>query len=79
MFTLVQYRNMYNAAIEQYVVDTPMDIETLPTDGAAGSKAFVIENSTYYMLNHEKKWIKVKLSSGQNDSTEEVIYEGGVI
>ena len=67
----------------EYIVDVQADIANLPTDVNPGSKAFVIADSTYYMLNHQHKWIKVNLAngsgggSGSDPSVEEIIYDGG--
>ena len=83
MYTLISHRGIYNQAIRKYIVDSEIDISTLPTDAPVGSECFVIENSVTYMLNHQKQWIKVNLSSGGNsgggDVGDEVVYEGGVI
>ena len=85
MYSLISHRGIYNEAIRQYIVDFETDIAEVPTDAPAGSKCFVIENSTTYMLNHQKQWIKVNLSSGNGGGggttpdKEEIIYEGGVL
>jgi hypothetical protein len=85
MYSLISRKGIYNKALQEYIVDFETDIAEVPTDAAAGSKCFVIENSTTYMLNHQKQWIKVNLSSGNNGGGgntpggEEVIYEGGII
>lgn len=87
MYSLISNRGIYNIALKEYIVDFETDIVEVPTDAPAGSKCFVIENSVTYMLNHQKKWVKVNLPSGGGGSTpggdtpsgEEVIYEGGVI
>lgn len=83
MYSLISHRGIYNEAVKKYIVDFETDISTVPTDAPAGSECFVIENSVTYMLNHQKQWIKIKLSSGGgasgDDTDDEVIYEGGVI
>lgn len=89
MYSLISHRGIYNIALKEYIVDSENDIQEVPTDAPAGSTCFVIENSVTYMLNHQKQWIKVNLSSGGGgnsggggdtpDSEEVVIYEGGVI
>ena len=87
MYSLISNRGIYNIALKEYIVDFETDIVEVPTDAPAGSKCFVIENSVTYMLNHQKKWVKVNLPSSSGGSTpggdtpsgEEVIYEGGVI
>lgn len=86
MYSLVSHRGVYNIALKEYIVDFETDMHEVPTDAPVGSKCFVIENSTTYMLNHRKQWIKVNLSSGGNNGNggnipegEEVVYEGGVV
>ena len=88
MYSLISNRGIYNIALKEYVVDFETDVSTVPTDAPAGSTCFVIDNSTTYMLNHQKKWVKVNLPSGGGNSGggggnppsgEEVVYEGGVI
>ena len=84
MYSLISNRGIYNIALKQYIVDFETDIAEVPTDGPAGSKCFVIDNSVTYMLNHQKKWIKVNLPSGgggggDTPDSSEVIYEGGTI
>jgi hypothetical protein len=89
MYSLVSHRGIYNIALKEYIVDFETDINEVPTDAPAGSRCFVIENSVTYMLNHQKQWIKVNLSSGSgvggntggggNTGSDEVIYEGGAI
>ena len=50
--------------IKHYVVDTEAEAIMLPTSDHPGSTAFVIENSSTYMLNNTKQWKKVFLNSG---------------
>lgn len=70
---------------KKFIVDLVSDVNTLPTKGIPpGSTAFVIENSTSYMLNNQRRWIKVNLSNGSGGSSggggyDEVIYDGGVL
>lgn len=45
--------------IVEYVVDTEADLATLPTNVAMGSTALVIANTTVYMLNSKKEWVKM--------------------
>jgi hypothetical protein len=89
MYSLISNRGIYNIALKEYIVDFETDIVEVPTDAPAGSKCFVIDNSVTYMLNHQKRWVKVNLPSnsggggnipgGDTPSVDEVIYEGGVI
>ncbi len=69
-----------NYGVKHYYADTYADIAQIPlNDTMPGSTAFVIDTSTYYMLNSEKRWISVNLSSGggSGPSSNNVIYEGG--
>ena len=77
MFTILSNSGKPADYITEYLLDTAADVANLPTSGAPGSKAFVIADSTYYMLNHAKTWVKVNLASG-NSSGGEIIYDGGV-
>ena len=83
MFSLFSNSGKRAYYTHEYIVDTPSDIANLPTDVKPGSKAFVISDSTYYMMNHQKQWIKVNLGNtggggGSDDPTvDEIIYEGG--
>jgi hypothetical protein len=52
MFSLFSNSGKRASYTHEYIVDTPSDIANLPTDVKPGSKAFVISNSTYYMMNH---------------------------
>lgn len=86
MYSISANRNKIAYDIKKFIVDFTSDIPDLPTDCAPGSQAFVIENSTKYMLNNNKNWVKVNVSSGSGssgggsgDTTLDVIYDGGVI
>lgn len=88
MYSLISHRGIYNEAIRKYIVDYEYNIADVPTDAPAGSECFVIENSATYMLNHQKQWVKVYLSSGygpgsstpdDTDPDKHIVYEGGVI
>lgn len=71
--------------IKHYNVDTKAELDKFPLEEEVmGTTAFVIENSKYYMLNGQKKWIEIQpygtgSSSGGGSDTpsDEVIYEGG--
>lgn len=59
MFRLLANQNTFVYDYQEFVCDTPDDIEKLPKDCAAGSHAFVIETSDVYMLNSQKEWKKL--------------------
>lgn len=53
MYTINSNSGKISHGTKKYIVDTASDILELPTnDAAPGSLAFVIDTSTYYMLNH---------------------------
>lgn len=90
MYSLISHRGIYNEAIKKYIIDYEIDIIDVPTDAPAGSECFVIENSSEYMLNHQKQWVKIVAPSGGGINIpggpggnipegEDIIYEGGVI
>lgn len=68
-----------NYGIKHYYADTYADILSIPLeDTAIGSTVFVIDTSTYYMLNSEKRWVSVNLGSSNSEGTTgHVVYEGG--
>lgn len=67
---------------KKYIVDLESDISSLPTHGIPpGSIAFVIEKSIHYMLNNQRRWVKVELSTGGSggETPDEIIYDGGLL
>lgn len=73
-------------AVKKFVIDTFNEIYDIDTSQISpGSTAFVIADSTTYMLNNKLNWIKVNLSSGSGSggggggTSGEIIYEGGEI
>lgn len=88
MYTINSNSGKVAHGIKKYIVDTANDILELPTkDAAPGSLAFVIDNSNYYMLNHQGQWKKVNLGAGSGtggggdtpDMPEDIIYDGGLV
>lgn len=82
--------------IKHYNLDTEADLEKLPTrNEKMGCTAFVIETSTYYMLDSSYKWIEITpfgkavIEGGDggggdiivppDDSDDDIIYDGGII
>ena len=81
--------------IRHYNLDTEEDLKRLQKSKkmTMGCTCFIIENSKYYMLNGEQKWIEItpfgKMISSEGgdiilpDNPEipddDIIYEGGVI
>lgn len=54
------YKGMFVDTDECFVCDTASDIQNLPTDCQQGSTAFVIEDSTMYMINSQGSWIQIE-------------------
>lgn len=76
MFSIVSTGGHTAYNLQHFVVDTETDLADLPIDIHAGSTAFIIETSKYYMLNNKHEWVTVQLGSGTPTGTT-VIYEGG--
>lgn len=49
--------------LTDFVLDTEDDVANLPIDRAPGSKAFVIDTKTSYILNSHREWKKIPSSS----------------
>lgn len=68
------YKGVFVDTDECFVCDTSEDIQSLPTNCQQGSTAFVIEDSTMYMINSQGNWIQIEsngavwpiMSSGSN-------------
>ena len=43
--------------VKEYILDSPEDIPSLPTNIRPGSTALVISTSNIYMLNGSKQWV----------------------
>lgn len=59
MHRLVSTNGQIQYDHDEWVVDTPEDLENLPPHSGMGSTAFVISNATLYMKNSEGKWVEV--------------------
>ena len=68
----------FNVPVHIYVADTKEDMNTIDIQGVPmGSRCHIINNGKWYMLNSERKWRAMSLSSGgvqsdwnQNDDTQ---------
>ena len=68
----------FNVPVHIYEADTEEDMNTIDIQGVPmGSKCHIINNGKWYMLNSERKWRAMSLSSGgvqsdwnQNDDTQ---------
>lgn len=87
MFNLVSTSGVPAYGVKEFALDLESDLASINVnDCSPGSVAFIIENSKYFMLNSNKKWIKVNLATGgggsspdDDDPVEEIIYNGGLI
>ena len=59
MFTITKEKDKQTNNIQEFICDFEIDINKLPTDVPAGSTVFLIENSSAYMLNSSKVWVKI--------------------
>ena len=75
---LRKVRQSFNVPVHIYEADTEEDMNTIDIQGVPmGSKCHIINNGKWYMLNSERKWRAMSLSSGgvqsdwnQNDDTQ---------
>ena len=82
MYTIGKNNGQIVYGIQHFYADVLEDVSKIPTATlTVGSTVFVIATSTTYMLNHEKKWVKVNLTSnsggGGGTPSDTYIYEGG--
>jgi len=78
--------NGRSATVQTYLLDLESDLQNIPIKNCSpGDKCFVIENSKWFMMNHNKQWVQVNMNSGgnndgsDNDNWEEIIYNGGLV
>ena len=86
-FTTIYSNGQRPNMVREFVVDTEADIASINTSQLMpGSTCFVIEQSQWYMLNHQYQWKPVALNSviydgGEENSSnpgyDDVIYDGG--
>lgn len=56
--------------ITNYIVDNPEDIiKEVPKKCKPGCMVYVINNSTYYMMNHKQQWKKMNITNGASSSS----------
>lgn len=64
------YIGVYEDTHEEFVCDTAADLNDLPSGAPQGSAAFVIEDSTTWMINSRGEWIETDMEpSGGGDTT----------
>ena len=83
MYTIRANSNRIAYGVKRYTLDTIEDLKQLNISSAyPGSTAFIIENSTRYILNNKRQWIKVASSTNGGNSgggNEDGDYDGGSI
>ena len=62
--------------VKHYTVDTMCCLKKLPTSGAAGSTAFVVDSSRSFMLNNKRQWVEYS-PLGSGAASENIIWDGG--
>lgn len=61
-FTRIKQQDHNNSYYTEFVIDSIADIDELPTnptEAGQGSCAICIENSEVYMLNGQRRWVKL--------------------
>ena len=84
MISRISQNGQTQYGIYNYVLDSESDVKSLPklNEVKAGSSAFVIETSQYYMLDHAGNWRKVNLAASENgggESGSNDHYDGGEV
>jgi len=70
VYKRIKYKGVSVGVDEEFVCDTQSDLASLPTDSAQGSSAFVIEDSSTWMINSSGQWIQTIISGGGDISTQ---------
>lgn len=56
MYSVTTNGDNIQSSIVEIIADTVADVNELPTIFAPGSTCFVLEDSSVYMLGHDKVW-----------------------
>ena len=67
MYNITQQGDTVQNGIIEVIADTLADIETLPTKWGAGSKCFVIEDSSEWVLGNDKVWHRKVATTSTTD------------
>lgn len=60
MYILVAQSGKTQYNQDEWVIDTVADLETIPKERSnMGSTVFCIETSDVYILNSQRKWVKI--------------------
>lgn len=80
MYSVIS-NNGRSYGIQTYLLDTEDDLTKIPVEKCSpGDKAFVIETSTSYIVNHNKEWKRIITNSGSGGDSELLngfIFNGG--
>lgn len=71
-YCVIRNNNKYIYNLVEIICDLESDVVSIPTTFSPGSKVFVVESSSYYMLNTSKEWKKLVRREGVNGSIEEL-------
>lgn len=66
------YKGNYTDENEVFVCDTAADLSLLPVDAPQGSSAFVIDDSTTYMIDSSGVWTEVQLVNSGGSGGEDI-------
>ena len=68
-YILSKVGQSFNVPVHTYKADTKEDMNTIDLQGVpVGSKCYIINNGKWYMLNSERKWKAMSISSGGGSS-----------
>ena len=84
MISRISQGGQIQYGVYDFVLDSTADLVSLPglDHIKAGSTAFVIETSQYYMINHAGAWVKVTLATnnpGGGGTNPDDKYDGGEV
>lgn len=72
-YCVIRNNNKYIYNLVEIICDLDSDVAGIPTTFSPGSKVFVVDSSSYYMLNASKEWKKLVTTEKEvNDSIEEL-------
>lgn len=59
MINIISQSGITSHGVQEFAVDTPDDLTSLPTHIAMGSTAIVISTGDLYMINSQGEWIQL--------------------
>lgn len=66
MFSIFSQKGKVHYNVVEYICEYSTDIDLLPKEDFVGSTAFVIEDGTTFILNHNKEWVRKKTVFEEN-------------